>query len=56
MSVNDPRTREQAPPSDDRKDAGEHEKQKARLKDLDVTDRDANVVKGGVPKQPDNDF
>ena len=56
MSVNDPRQRDQSPPPEERKNAGEDEKKKNRLKDLDVTDREGNFVKGGIPKQPDCDF
>ena len=28
-------------------------KRKERLKDLNVSDRDGSVIKGGIPKQPD---
>lgn len=40
-----------SPSSEDRDTTDQ--KQKERLRDLDVNKRDGSVIKGGVPKQPD---
>ena len=52
MSPENPRKDEKEPV-----EQADHKKPEAkpkdRLKDLDVTDDDGNVVKGGVPKTPD---